>query len=121
MAGKQKNLPLSLLERKSEKASKRKRAREREQEKASESKRKTAREREREQEQENGNGNSFPLVSVDTMQSEVNIETPLPMWPCHIGTRPILTFIACLKLAKVGHNVIFRAQSMFLKKNTKDK
>ena len=77
MAGKQKNLPLSLLERKSEKASKRKRAREREQEKASESKRKTAREREREQEQENGNGNSFPLVSVDSMQSKVNIETLL--------------------------------------------
>ena len=64
MAGKQKNLPLSLLERKSEKASKRKRAKEREQEKASESKRKTARERER-------------LVSVDSMQSKVNIETLL--------------------------------------------
>ena len=30
-----------------------------------------------------------------------------------------MTFIACLKLAKVGHNVIFRAQSMFLKKTQK--
>ena len=35
-------------------------------------------------------GNSFPLVSADSIQ--VNVETPLPMWPCHIVTRPIIDF-----------------------------
>ena len=48
--------------------------------------------------------NSFPLISADTMQSVVNVETPLPMRPCHTGTRAILTFIACLKLARIWYN-----------------
>ena len=30
------------------------------------------------------------------MQSVVNIEIPLPMWPCNIGTRPMLIVIILL-------------------------
>ena len=104
-------------EKEQEKESKRKRAREseREQEKDSKRERKRARARERERE-----FLSIGQCGFNAIQGQYR-DTSLPMWPCHIGTRPILTFIACLKLAKVGHNVIFRAQSMFLKKNTKDK
>ena len=54
--------------------------------------------------------NSFPLISADTMQSVVNVETPLPMRPCHTGTKAILTFIARLKLARIWYNEPFHIQ-----------
>lgn len=37
--------------------------------------------------------------------SMVNIETPLPTWSCHTGTRAMLTFMACLKIVRVILNV----------------